>query len=249
MTFRDLHEEADEGLLRRFHAGVLEPSFSADELVALDTLRENLVDGSALVTVALGDGGAPVGGIVGDWFEQTGVLLISYLAVRPDLRGRSIGSGLRARAVATWPAQKPVALVLAEVHDPRAWAGVESDDPVARLRLFERFEGRVLDLPFVQPALQQGTERVRGFLLLTFLVDDSVRVARAGGGDGVPAALVRDWIRAYYEVAEGAREPYDPELRELLDAAERTDPIAVLPLSELAARPATAAPPTAPPRP
>lgn len=235
MTFRDLHEELDADLLERLHREVLAASFSADELVELDALARNLASGDALVSVAVGDDGALLGGIVGDWFAGTRVLLIAYLAVRPELRGRSIGSALRGHAAATWPAQRQVRLVLAEVHDPRTWAGVEADDPVARLRLFERFEGRALDVPFVQPALRPGGERVRGFLLLVFFAAGDALVER-DGGEGVPAELVSAWIRDYFASAEGAREPYDPELTGLLEAAERSDPIPLVALSELSAR-------------
>jgi hypothetical protein len=76
----------------------------------------------------------------------------------------------------------------------------------------------------VQPALHPGGERVRGFLLLVFGAE----------GESVPAGLVAGWIRDYYASAEGAEPPYDPELERLLAAAERTDPIPLLPLAELA---------------
>jgi hypothetical protein len=135
--------------------------------------------------------------------------------------------------VKTWPAQKPAHLVVAEVHDPRVWDGVGGDQSVARLRLFERFGARLLDVPFVQPRLQPGTERVSGFLLLAFLVDDAILVAREGA-EGIRAGLIADWIRSYYAMAEGAQPPYDPQLEELLNRVERDETVALLPLSAAA---------------
>ncbi|MEA2419155.1 MAG: hypothetical protein QOE60_1361 [Thermoleophilaceae bacterium] len=230
MIFHDLHEDFDRDILERFHRDVLEPSFSADETVALEALAASIRLGNALVTVGLGEEGEVLGGIVGDWFDGQRVLLISYLAVRPDLRGQSIGTDLRGRAVETWPGQKPAHLVVAEVHDPRVWDGVGGDQSVARLRLFERFGARMLDVPFVQPRLQPGTDRVSGFLLLAFLVDEAILVG-AEDGEGIRSRLIGHWIRSYYELAEGARPPYDPELEELLNRVERDDTVALLPLS------------------
>ena len=228
--FHDLHEDFDQDLLERFHRDVLEVSFSPDETVALDALAATIQGGAALVTVALGDDAEILGGIVGDWFDEQRVLLISYLAVRPELRGQSIGTDLRGRAATTWPSQKQAHLVVGEVHDPRVWDGVGGDQSVARLRLFERFGARLLHVPFIQPRLRPGTERVSGFLLLVFLVDDAILVG-GDGGEGIPARLIGDWIRSYYALAEGARPPYDPELEGLLNRVERDDTVALLPLS------------------
>ncbi|HEX8051393.1 MAG TPA: GNAT family N-acetyltransferase [Thermoleophilaceae bacterium] len=232
MTYHDLHDDFDAGLAARFHEEVLAATFSRDELVSPESLAENLRAATALVTIALDEQGSVLGGIVGDWFAEPHVLLISYLAVRPGLRGQAIGTELRARAVATWPEQRPIHLVVAEVHDPRRWQSEEGEASLARLRLFERFGGQLLDVPFVQPALEPGTERVRGFLLLVFHVDDRIR---AGGGEAVRAGPIATWIRQYYAMTEGAEPPYDPELAALLARVEASDSVRLMPLTAVTA--------------
>jgi hypothetical protein len=76
----------------------------------------------------------------------------------------------------------------------------------------------VLAVPFVQPALGQ-TGRVRGFLLLVFHTDPSVSV-RMDGGEAIRTEVVARLVRRFFEVAEGAWPPYDPELAGLLELIE-----------------------------
>jgi predicted N-acetyltransferase YhbS len=209
---------------------VLAAAFVPDELDGAATLAGGLREGAdprVLATVALGPGGEVIGGVVGEVYEPEGVLLLAYLAVRPALRGRGIGAALVRHAAARWFARRSVRLALAEVHDPRRWPARAGEEPVARLRLFARLGARVLDVPFVQPGLGPGGARSRGFLLLAFHVDPGVEA-----GAGVRSDVVGAFVRRYYATAEGAREPYDPELARLLGAIEGRPAIALLPASE-----------------
>jgi hypothetical protein len=81
---------------------------------------------------------------------------------------------------------------------------------------------------------------VRGFLLIALHVDEGILVER-DGRRGIAADRVARFVRQYYEAAEGAREPYDPELARLLERIEREDTVALLPLREYAAIPETPA--------
>jgi GNAT superfamily N-acetyltransferase len=209
---------------------VLADAFAPEELEGAAKLAAGLREGAdprVLVTVAVGPGGEVLGGIVGEIYEPERVLLLAYLAVRPPLRGKGIGAALVRHAAARWFAGPSVCLALAEVHDPRRWPAGAGEEPLARLRLFARLGARVLGVPFVQPALQPGGARSRGFLLLAFHVDPSVE-ARAA----VPADVVGRFVRRYYATAEGAGEPYDRELACLLYAIDERPTIPLLPVSE-----------------
>ena len=208
MIVRDLRAERDEALLRRFYDEVLRLSFDDDELMEVDSLADGLRsedDPRALASVAVDDVGRVAGGVVGELYEAETVLLLAYLAVRPGERGRGVGTELVQRVLPGWFADPHVALAIAEVHDPRFWP---DDAAEARLRLYDRLGGRVLGVPFVQPALGEGRERVRGFLLLVFHADPSVSVS-VDGGEAVRTDVVARFIRRYFEETEGARAPYD----------------------------------------
>ncbi|HET9507425.1 MAG TPA: hypothetical protein VFO81_05735, partial [Gaiellaceae bacterium] len=138
---------------------------------------------------------------------------------------------LMEQVASRWYAHTAVRLAVAEVHDPRAWSGVEGDAPLRRLRLYERLGARVLAVPFVQPALSAEQARVPGFLLLAFHVDPSVELAR-DSRSAVRSGLVGRFVRRYFESVEGARAPYDPQLAQLLEQIEEHSSIRLLPIGE-----------------
>ena len=105
------------------------------------------------------------------------------------------------------------------------------DDPLSRLRLYERLGARVLGVPFVQPALGPGRARVHGFLLLAFHVDPSVEVGQHGAM-AVRSDVVGRFVRRYYETAEDVRVPYDDQLAHLLGKIEEHPAIPLLPIAD-----------------
>jgi GNAT superfamily N-acetyltransferase len=231
IVLRDLDVDPDDELVERLHREVLSVSFSPDELDGADVLAEGLRDGCTLATVALDPDGALLGGVVAEVYGREHVLLLAYLAVRPDLRGRGIGTRLMEHVAPSWYAHPEVQLAVAEVHDPRPWSNVAEEDPLARLRLYDRMGARVLALPFVQPALGPGRARVPGFLLLAFHVDPGVEVVD-GDATAVPSSLVARFVRRYYEIAEGAPDPADSQLNDLLSRIEERPTIQLLPIRE-----------------
>jgi GNAT superfamily N-acetyltransferase len=233
LEVRELHRDFDRQLLARLYREVLEPAFTPEELEGIEPLASRLTGPGgpgSLVAVALGPDGEVLGGLVADHDRDCRVLLLSYLAVRPDLRGQGIGSRLVRDVVPAWYEGGRVLLALAEVHDPRRWSD-RGDKAVARLRLFERLGARALAAPFVQPALHGDGERVRGFLLLALHVDPSIQL-HDGDREGIPAPLLARFVRRYYEDAEGPASAPDPELASLLARIEQDELMELVPLSE-----------------
>jgi GNAT superfamily N-acetyltransferase len=231
MKVRDLRAEADDSLLHRFYVDVLRPSFDQDELMDAEALARGVRsddDPSTLASVAVDDDGSVLGGIAAELYESVGVLLLAYLAVRPGMRGRGVGTALATRVVPAWFEDPRVAIAIGEVHDPRFWPEDRADE---RLRLYDRLGGRVLAVPFVQPALGAGASRVRGFLLLAFHVAARAHVM-VDGRDAVSADLLARFVRRYFEQTEGARPPYDAELAGLLELIERDEGIPLLSVAD-----------------
>ena len=199
--------ELDPKTFERFYRQVLEPAFRPDELVELDQMAAALLagDDSEFGTVLLRDGD-PVAGILGETWADSGVVLLGYIAVRPDLRGSGLGGQLLATELPRWQARAPESLVLGEVDDPRFHASTSHGDPLARLRFYDRLGARLLPVPYIQPALRPTADRVRGMLLI------SMGTPR----DSVAADAVARFFDDYFEACESAEViRSDPEYRAL----------------------------------
>jgi GNAT superfamily N-acetyltransferase len=206
-------------LLDAVYFDVVAPSFRPDELMPAEAVRRGVERGSKLVAAVLDEAGTPVAAAVGEWWPASRVLLLGYLAVRPGRRGGGHGGALLEHVRDRWLARLGGRALFAEVEHPAAYAGSEPyGDPVARLRFYARHGGRALDLPYFQPVLKPGGQRVYG-LILTVL-------ALADGGDTVPADLVRGFLTEYFTAAEGS-----PDTA-LLHRVDRLGGIPLLPLHD-----------------
>ncbi|TFV48972.1 GNAT family N-acetyltransferase [Blastococcus sp. TF02A-35] len=209
--------------LAEVHAGLLVPAFPADELVDAEDLVAAVGAGTAEVLV-LRDERGPVAAAVADFFPGAGVVLLSYLATRPDARAAGNGGRLLDAALERWRARADPCLVLAEVEDPAHHAGSTAHgDPAARLRFYGRRGARRLALPYVQPAVRPGAPRVPHLFLLVLHAAPELRRGE-GAVDGRP---VRAFLEAAFLADEG-RAPTDPQALALLDAVG--DETALLPV-------------------
>lgn len=240
--------EAGERLLTRVYTELLAPSFPPAQLTTLESLRRGLATGATVVTVALDErppaegaraGGAPGGGApadgtpvgvaVGEWSSDSGVLLLSYLAVAAGRRSGGVGSRLMAAVTGGWQGRYHPCLTVAEVAHPAAHRPHERwGDPAARLRFYARHRARALDLPYFQPALNARTGRVYGFLLLVLACRDAGRGPRPGT---VAPEPVRRFLTEYLVDTEGGLGT-DPAVVALWQAVERPEGIPLLPLDD-----------------
>jgi GNAT superfamily N-acetyltransferase len=185
---------------------------------------------ATLVVVALGAGDEVVGGMVGEWYPKSEVLLLAYLAVRPDIRGRGVGTLLLNHATEHWYAKRDPALSLAEVEHPGFHEVSGHGDPEARLRLYERVGALVLDMPYFQPQIRPGAGRVYDMMLIALGWRSSVYRTSADG-DTIHGRVVRAFLDEYFEVCEGpGLLETDAEYGLLRSFTERPEGIRLLPL-------------------
>ncbi|MDM7832500.1 GNAT family N-acetyltransferase [Cellulomonas edaphi] len=187
-----------------FHDALLARTFPADELESFEELARSLGDGTG-GTLALDDGRV-VGGVVDERYNDARVRLLSYLVVDPSTRGHGLG----ARLVHLSVAGAQGALVVGEIEDPRRWPTTATSDPAARVRFWARLGCRVLPLPYVQPRLAPGGDRVRHLLLVVIPPEGDA------APESVPGPTVAAFLREYFCVTEGV-EPEDDEYRGLVD--------------------------------
>jgi hypothetical protein len=210
--------------LNSLYDEVLAPSFPADELIPREDLLPRLRQADGVCCrVAVDPDGTVVAGILADVFPSRRVLLLSYLAVRAGLRDRGLGTELAREAVPLWIARHRPVIALAEVEDPRHHLGTRYGDASARFRLYERIGGRVLPLPYLQPALAAGTKRVRNLLLTVFYTTaEALR-----DPSHVDSELLTGFLTEYFESCEGAVAA-DPEFAALIAACRRPDGVPLL---------------------
>lgn len=228
----DIPSAQREGWLRDIYDHLLAPNFPPNELVSAESfLRMAKPDSPTSRVAAVRDGdGVPLGTIVGEWFANSRVLLISYLAIREGLRGRGLGTRLVQSTLQDWAASLSATLVLGEVEDPLVVAAeaMPGQDPAARVRLYGRLGAHRLDMPYIQPELSPGAGRVRSMFLIV-APPLSPAVGLADGALSVPSRLLVEFLTEYFAGVEGPGYA-DAEFNELVANVGRGSTVAVRPL-------------------
>jgi GNAT superfamily N-acetyltransferase len=205
---------------------VLQPSFPANELVTVEALRAGVASGLTRVHAAF-DATDPVGVAVAEWSPATRVLLLAYLAVVPGRRSAGLGQLLLGHVTGPLREEFGARAVLTEIKHPAGHRGSEAyGDPMGRLRFYARNGGLALAVPYFQPALRRGSERVYGVILAALWLGPE------GGGldqDTADATMVRDYLAQYLHDTEGGIGDDEPT-REEWAALDRTDGIPLMSL-------------------
>ncbi|MGA8115173.1 MAG: hypothetical protein WCA46_16035 [Actinocatenispora sp.] len=235
----------------RVYTDVLRPSFPPAELVSLASLRAGVTAGRVTLMIASDTQGVPHGVAVGEWSESARVMRLNYLAAAPGERSRGIGGRLLSAAVESWRGRYRPFVLLAQVERPdQHRASAQHGDPTARLRFYQRYGARALNLPHYQPALSPGGDRSYGLLLIALHADDEFRV----GPEELTAAPIRRFLVDFLAAGDpdpdtgdgtdpdgdGRVDQDDPAALALLSAAERADGIRMVDLDDYRRIPASA---------
>ncbi|WP_313823828.1 GNAT family N-acetyltransferase [Citricoccus sp.] len=211
--------------LARVHERLLVPNFPPQELGSVQELLEDVDRGSATVRV-VGDPSDPVAVAVTATFTDSPAVLLSYVAIRADQRGRGVGTALLSGLLTGITAGPDVSVVLAEVEHPaHHQAHPVHGDPIARLRFYARLRGRILEVPYFQPPVDGTQDAVYGMLLLA--LDPPARVVH--GQRLLPEAGLAAALEEFMAETDPERYPVGP----LLEAAGRPEGVRMLPLDEV----------------
>jgi GNAT superfamily N-acetyltransferase len=192
---RDMGSEVSATVIEDIYREILDPSFGPDELDSLDTVLRGLAEREAWGLCAL-DGEEPVGCIMGYPFPRSRVLLIGYVSVKPGLRGGGIGDVLMDAARQRWYAKPDVALVLAEVEDPRRHPADGDIDPKRRAMFYARRGAQIVVGPYFQPKLEgEGKKRVYDLFLSVI----SGTTEAISPQNSVPAEMIVGFMLDYFK--------------------------------------------------
>jgi GNAT superfamily N-acetyltransferase len=217
-------------LLRELHDKVLAPSFRQEEYLPPTTI--DLQDGPALIACA--DDGTVIGGALGEVYPDSGALLLGYLAVRPDQRGKGTGGVLLAALKERWLPRYPLAFL--ELDDPRHHRPHPTHgDPARRLSFYAAFGIRLLTIPYFQPRLRGDLPR--GYHMLLGVIPPTEATPTS-----MPAHQVTAFLREYFVACEGTGALDDPEVHRLINAASAADEIPLVDPGAYVTVPDTAAP-------
>jgi GNAT superfamily N-acetyltransferase len=219
--------DAEGPAVERVYNEILTPSFPADEMCPLKSVQTMADAGLGLVWAAVDDEGETLGCAVGDWDAELRVMLLSWLAVRPGLRGGGIGGPLLSAAMTEWQRRCAPCLILAEVENPEQRQVSDAyGDPIARLRFYQRRGARILDLPYFQAALGPEKSRVYNLFLMVLHADPSFAGA---GEDTIDGEVLRKYLEKYQIQCEGVIGTDDDAVR-LWQAVSRSNGVALLPV-------------------
>jgi GNAT superfamily N-acetyltransferase len=216
-----IYEKHEPGpAIETFYDEVLKASFPATELVDLQEFQDIAASDEDSIWLIEDEDGTILGGATAEWDASLRVLLLGYLAIRPGTRGGGLGGSLYMAALESWREKYKPCLILAEVQDPAGHSSSEAyGDPAARLRFYLSRGSRILDLPYFQPALAPGLDRVSDELLVVLHADPELSGTRAGT---VKADVVREFLEQYQIQYEG-RIGADPQAMDLWRALDRPD--------------------------
>jgi GNAT superfamily N-acetyltransferase len=154
-------------------------------------------------------------------YRESRCALLSYIAVEKSWRGYGLARDLFDRALgsAQETAQKdgePVRAVFAEIHDPRR-VNEANDviDPADRVQVMVRLGAWRVPISYIQPALDERSERSDRLMLIAFALD---------GKPTVDADAVAKFLSEYFR-SLGIEDPAsDPDLMNVMNELEELGP-------------------------
>lgn len=219
-----MHKTDLEGLARVVYDTLLAQAFPPEQLQPRAEFVRDVLSG--VFDLVVDDPDRPSAAAVG---ERVGDLaLLGWLATVADRRGGGLGRRVLTSALVQWQSTWQPRMILAEVENPVGRSVSAHGDPIGRVRFYDSFGARALQLPYFQPAVRPGGLRVEGMMLVV------LRLEGEPPPQQVPGGPIRAFLESYLDGDEA-----DEARARLLAAANGPviDTIALgAPVAELPAR-------------
>ena len=115
------------------------------------------------------------GGIIGDWYKDSETIHLTYIVVKSDARGKNTGKSLiidgvtEIRKIIEEKYKVSLGNVFFESNNPEETnAANDSIVPLTRLKIFASLGAKWIDIPYVQPSLDNTKSKVKNLFLFTF---------------------------------------------------------------------------------
>lgn len=170
------------------------------------------------------DDGELAGGLVFEFYRESGCGLLTYLVVAKRSREQGLARQLidRAKAALAEDARRlgvRLNALFAESESPTEVAPGEGPiSPRLRLSVFEKLGAKWLRFPYVQPELKGGKGRCRHLLLLTFPLPEQPDGALEG-------EAVAGFLDEFYRALGVEDPPGDPDMIAMSDHLSRALPL------------------------
>ena len=206
-------------LCRKFFNEIYRDAFpNPDETEGPDTwlplMSDNVPPGQPLVhrILALDMDGQILGGVTFEFYRESICWLVTYIAVRPEVRRRGIGAALVTSAVETISRQTGDVTLFAETEIPAQLATLpERDWAWTRLAILTRLGLRHIPIDYVQPALSPDKHPIDNLYLLLYVGES--------GRNAIASVRLISFLKEFYAALHQASSPY---LGKMCDAlAER----------------------------
>jgi hypothetical protein len=137
------------------------------------------------------------GGIIADYYPNSGVFHLIYIAIKKNKRGKGIARKLiksllpEAISQIQLSADFIAKAIIFESNIP--WkTGIDSIDPKSRLQIFDKLGARLIPITYVQPALSSNRNKVENLFLLCFPLTENSSFTE------INAAVINDFLKEFY---------------------------------------------------
>lgn len=169
----------NENTVSKFQQDIVEQCFPQEDAGTLEELMADVEADDCAVIVAK-ENNEILGGVVVSHYWSTGkkVMLISWLAVHENHRGRNVGTLLIEEAM-SYARKNGALILLGQVENPDIFKESRSayGNPTKRVKFYSRFDCQRLEVPCYIPAFYDHQEPVVGIMLTLFPLSEEQKMA------------------------------------------------------------------------
>jgi GNAT superfamily N-acetyltransferase len=233
-TFHELRfaRKTDIDLLRTFYEDCFVPEFpNPNERESFEVIQNYLrlkdtgwYKKNNYHVLVLLDGDKPIGGSISDYLDEPNAGVIEYFVIQPEHRGQGLGRRLLEETErllhldADKSRNRPLDWIVAEMDDPYVTPGRTSGmDYFALARIWHSMGYRLLDFPYLQPALSSDKKPVSNLSMIGRICSHRFKGSQVASAD--VQILLREYLQWAMRIQEPEKNDVFNRMREFLEAA------------------------------